>query len=296
LKYFKLLFLSILLYIPLTVRADNNPLELSDFFTSELQIIEEKIKELNPRLVSESANDDDALKIVKYNNYLAEYIFDEYLGYVVWALREKSNASGRAIKSEQRFINGAHEYTYWLDRGIMDSEECNGGRNGYYHAKEDTCAEIEKSIEWERSHLCLYPDKFEENRIEILEDRNGYSSFMIVEESFKDDIRRDLYFSLDRKTEETFGDENVVISLHGSYHMWPWTKSQEERNFVVQDIKDGMLECLPVSIEGCEPGQSGIFCHGIGIKGNIEDWRSSKVYMGEIGNFSKHYSYSHIKE
>lgn len=268
---------------------------LEEFFTSELPIIEEKMKELNPQLVAECANDSDAMKIVKYNNYLAKHIFDDYLDYAIWVLRQKSEATGRAIKTERSVYNGKNIYTYWLDRGIIDTDECSGGSNSeHYIPKADTCEEIEKSLEWERSHLCLYPDGFEENKIEVGEDEHGYTWMWVNEESVKDNLSRDVYFRLQRTTGEQVEKEYVAVSLAGTYHLRPWEKSQEFRNGVVQDIKDGMLECKPAPISSdCKFGTQNVFCNTIGIRGNISDWRSSRDYFGTGGNFSYSYVYEH---
>lgn len=266
------------------------------FFSSELQIIEEKMKDLNPTLVEQVANDDDRLKIVKYNNWWAKHIFDEYKDYALWALQQKSDATGRAVKLSTKVLNnGAHEYIYWLDRGIMDSDECNGGFNDpEYQPQEDSCAEIERSLEFERNHLCLYPDGFEEETVEITEDGDHYSSISVKEESARNNISRDVYVSLDAKSSVQTNGAAVFISLGGVYNLRPWQKAQEFRNWVVQDIKDGMLECKPAEINGCQSDEPGVFCSSIGIKGNIEDWRSSKDYIGEVGNFSIYYEYDHI--
>jgi len=105
-KRIGLMFLSILLCAPCVAWSDTNELlerkaqlerdlstsmfhgikDLDEFFSKELAIIEERVKEENPKLVESVKNYSDDIKVIKYNNWYAEQVFNEYRDFFLGGL------------------------------------------------------------------------------------------------------------------------------------------------------------------------------------------------------------------
>ena len=135
--------------------------EFKRIMSHSLPVIEQRVRQTNPTLVESAKNDTKEQKIVKYNNYLAQKTFDEYKKFFLWDIKQVGKDKGREVIEPSYNRKGEQEY-YWLDAGIMDTEQCNGGT---YVAKNNSKKEVEKQLRDEREHTCLYPDGFEEYHV-----------------------------------------------------------------------------------------------------------------------------------
>jgi len=270
-KRIGLMFLSVLLCAPCVAHADvdieQNVFagvhDLAEFVNQELQIVEEKMKEFNPRLVESVANDSDVVKIIKYNNWMAEHIFEEYRDFFLWDLRQQSEKTGREIKYEfNPDPRSSFQQRYWLDRGIMETDQCNG--HSSYTPKGVDCIEWNKVNQSEREHTCLYPDGFEEYEIWINEtsytlsdENNDYlmnsgckgcdvvKHFLVAQDNAKENIRTKYSVSLSGNSSV---DENAMTRFslyvfeteidYDRYHDW---RNREQQDIIDGKYIDGMV-------------------------------------------------------
>ena len=305
-------FLIVLLCMPTIARGEGDieqnifagVYDLAEFVNQELQIMEEKMKEFNPRLVESVANDSDIVKIIKYNNWMAEHIFEEYRDFFLWDLRQQSEKTGRKILS--RYEPGvSYPGKYWLDEGIMETDQCNGGR---YFPKEDSCIELYKSAQDEREHTCLYPDGFEEYSIYIddnesmADSENNYlvkkpagssgvlKELKVLQDNAKENIR--VKYEVELSGNSSIGENGANTSLllqifrtnmfYTDYHDW--------RNRVQQDIIDGKYTdgtvCEELPKETCDQYHLFHIPEGCASMGSGPDWKKWKsnrnIPMGRV--------------
>lgn len=105
---------------------------------SELAAIEKQLEIMNSELVEQNKALPDFEKLVVYRNYLARESYEYYKNYLISRIRQRSLETGRDIK----ITKGADYENLTLDRGILDSPECQ--RQG------------------DRVEPCPYPDGFED--------------------------------------------------------------------------------------------------------------------------------------
>lgn len=101
-------------------------------------ILFEEARNINPDKVAEIENiakDDEILKIKMLRSWLAEEIFNQYKSDFLEKFKQKSQKSGRKIKTSD------DDTVMWLDRGDLDSRKCTN-KDG--------------------DIICKYPDGFEE--------------------------------------------------------------------------------------------------------------------------------------
>lgn len=325
-KRIGILFLSIILYMPIVARGDvvtedsvfAGLHELEAFVSQELEIIEEKMKELNPRLVESAANDSDMVKIIKYNNWMAEYIFDEYRDFFVWDLRQQSEKTGRKIRSSFD-PDPSIDYSarYWLDNGIMETEQCNGGQ---YRMKGDTCFEWHELFQDEREHTCLYPDGFEEytvniNEMDSLSDSNNsywskarcegcdvVKKIAVFQDNAHDNVRRKYDVKLTGSSEiGGKGDQMTRLHLWVSETIIDYSKYQDWRNRTQQDIIDGKytdgMICEPSPKSECiDRGYEDGSCVHVHNGPDWKKWKSNRgMPMGTVHGEEFDYSLTTIK-
>jgi len=279
-KRIGLMFLSILLCAPCVAWSDTNELlerkaqlerdlstsmfhgikDLDEFFSKELAIIEERVKEENPKLVESVKNYSDDIKVIKYNNWYAEQVFNEYRDFFLWRLRERSQESGREIKSYfNPSLSVDFQSEYWLDRGELDTEKCNWGT---YRAKDNTREEVEKELADMREHVCLFPDGFEEHAVYLREedfsDDSTWDSFVekkiwAIDDSIKDGWH--VKFDVLLTGEWDLGDDtnlSRIVRLVIGYDLYDYKEYHNYRNQEHQDIKDGMFSYMLRDKKKCE--------------------------------------------
>lgn len=311
-KGFKLLFLSVLLCLP-TFAWGNGEIEqnffsgvsdLKTFVAHELPIMEEKMRELNPSLVEAVANDSDMVKIIKYNNWMAEHIFEEYRDYFLWNLRQKSEQTGREIKS--RYCpTCSYPTEYWLDKGIMETDQCNGHSD--YIPKGGGCIEWNKISQSEREHTCLYPDGFEEYRIWIdetqtLSDKNnGYlmnsgcrgcdvvKKLSVAQDNARDNIRVEYSVSLNGNS-SVDNDTNTMTKFslyvfeteidYDRYHDW---RNREQQDIIDGKMVEGMV-CTDLPKKECiNRGSKNGKCASKHSGPDWDKWKSNhNIPMGHV--------------
>ena len=247
--------------------------EYSEIMKQQLPIIEERMKQIDPDLVESYKDYTDVQKVVKYNNYLAEKTFNDYKDFFMWLMEQKSAESGRAIKNEI-YENGREVY-YWLDEGIMDSEQCNGHK--LYKNKNNGRYEVNKMLRDERKHTCLYPDGFEEYKITTQDFGSPYLSVSIDDHLTNIRAEYEVSLTIESDSDDPNNISNSVfldvfksVYNYQEWHQW--------RNQLNQDIKDGMYQYVPKKKQDCNPAFG---CKIIEIK-DIEKWKSSKIPGAKI--------------
>ena len=262
----------------------NGIYDFETFFSSELQIIEERVRQDNPELVESMKDADNDIKLIKYNNWYAQKVFDQYRNLFLWKLDEDSKKTGRSIKS--RFIADAvvdYQYEYWLDRGKLDTKKCNGGT---YQPKDTSEQEINKLLVDERKHTCFYPDGFEEHAVFIKDegDMNNirsdtiYKSLSIIDD-YKEDGKRieidiNLNGSWDWDRTNQLDDTHGLLSFSVAYDIYDYDEYHNYRNQEQQDIKNGMWSYLTKEDRQKDCTRLWDECPVMGIK-NPDKWKSS---------------------
>ena len=213
----------------------------------------------------------DMDKIILYNNLMVEILFAEYKSFFLWRLEQKSKETGRQIKQKE-FINekGLSERFFWLDRGVMDSEECNGG---IYKAKNRNRRQLKKELADERNHTCLYPNGFEEYEISI--QQHGDTHKIRVSEDNKSESKHfdwDIDVGYTDHGDKSFGDNIRYMNIYEI--IYDYDEYYKEQNLYNQDAKDGMWEPVPRKQHGCKRLNKGGMCHLFEIK-DMSKWDSS---------------------
>lgn len=306
-KYLRLLFLSVSLCIPLIAHGEvytydtpDNPMfayvsEYSKFIRQELPIIESYMVQINPDFVARIANHTDNQKIVYYNNYLAQMFFYKYYNFFLWDLEEKNKESGREIKRE---VNGNGYADYWLDRGIMDSEEC---QSMTYKTKNNSHREQEKRLNYIKDHTCFYPEGFENYSV-MYRDEDTIKTLNVTKDDKANGIHADYHISLIRSPyTDADNPDDVMTSLNlsVSYTVYDYSEWYEWEKQRAQDIKDGMYQIIgPKKKSECNK-KSPFGCWFIG-NDDMEKWKSSKIpdsFGGlYISDWSTIYQHSHTKK
>lgn len=267
----KIIVSFIFLFVPNIVVADNYIQNHKDFFNQELSIIEERIKKTNPELVESVKNDSDEIKIIKYNNWLAKNTFDDFRDFFVWKLEKQSETSGRKVRTAINLL-GPNSQEYWLDRGVLDEEKCNGGT---YVAKNNSRHQINKELRDMRRYTCLYPDGFEEFSIEYINNEQDASLIVAIDDKIKGlhteyylFLNNDMY--VDQNTNYESATQSIIFSVESA--VYDYTEYHNWRNQGRQDIKDGMYSYVPRKKQKCNT----LGCITKEVK-DIEKWKSAKL-------------------
>ena len=306
-KYFKLLFLSIFLFVPMVMNGEiythdvpNNPVftyvsEYSEFIKQELPIIESYMMQVNHDFVASLASYTDTQKIVYYKNYLAEMFFEKYYNFFLWDLEEKSKEFGREIKQK---VNGDKYADYWLDRGIMDSDKC---QSMIYKRKNNSKREQTKQLNYIKDHTCFYPDGFENYSIMYRDDDTIKTLDIVKDDSAKDmhTVYKVSLFRSPYADADNPDDIMASLNLYVSYTVYNYSEWYEWENQRAQDIKDGMYQIIgPKKKSECNE-KSPFGCWFIG-NDDMEKWKSSKIpdsFGGlHISNWSMIYQSSHTEK
>lgn len=210
-----------------------------------LPVIEERVRNIDSELVESAKNDTDEQKIVKYNNRLAQKVFDDYKKRFLSDLEQKSKQTARKIKEEKNPFsdNGTHT---WLDRGMLDTEQCNGGT---YTAKNDSEKEIEKARRDTMGHTCLYPDGFETYEMYFADDESMPGLYVEMDDKSKNVTEVyfvDLYRTVNA---DNPNDVGYHLMLDVSNLTYNYTENHIFRNAIQQDIKDGYMN-EPIQCQG----------------------------------------------
>lgn len=258
--------------------------EYTNLMKQQLPIIEERMKKIDPEFVESLQSDTDIQKVVKYNNYLAEKTFNDYKDFFVWLMEQKSLETGREIK-QQIYGNGKETF-YWLDEGIMDSEQCKG--HVVYRNKNNGRYEVTKMLRDERKHTCLYPDNFEEYKMVYQDFGSPYLNVSI--DDMSTNIRAEYVVSLTIKTSSNNPDNiSNFVDIDVSKFIYDYQDFHTWRNQVQQDIKDGMYQYVPKKKQNCN---STFGCQIIEAK-DLAKWKSSKLPATKITGISSNQSLSY---
>lgn len=263
-----------------------------DFIDYESQLIDDyMVSNIKPKFSTlfEEIMHSDVDKIILYRDLMAKILFAEYKSFFMWRLEQKSKETGREIKHKELGGDGdlLREEMYWLDAGIMDSEECNGGT---YQAKNRNRRQIKKQLRDQRLHTCLYPDGFEEYSVYFQTGTDGLH--MIVHEDNKSDSAHFVWsvtLSSAIENNENIHKHNQVFDVYEQ--IYDYSEYYREQNEWAQDVKDGMFEPLPRKEHGCKKLNGKQPCHLVDIKDSSKwqslsgDWGPSVTVTG--GNLTE---------
>ena len=228
--------------------------EYDNIMKQSLPIIEARISSLandplgtGAKLVQSSKDDTVFQKIVKYNNYLAEKTFNEYKDRFIADLYIHGQETNRAVRTKNygdgSNLNLTKEIFIWLDAGIMDSDQCNGGT---YKAKDYSREEVEKQLKDQRDHTCLYPDGFEDYTLVIENagaNHNNTKILLLSIDSVANNTHKTYKISLNKESYlDDSKNQTSAFYLDISSQETTYYEHQTERNNWQQDIKDGMRE------------------------------------------------------
>ena len=218
-------------------------IKYEEFIKHSLPIIEARMMQVDSELVKSSKNDTKEQKIVKYNNRLAQKVFDDYKNYFFEDIKKKSKETGRKIQPDGEIKPGAKHV--WLDRGILDTEQCNSGT---YIPKDGSEIEIEKVLRDTMEHTCLYPDGFETYDIEV---KDG------VLHVDKDDkikgVHTKYHIAMSNLLDLDYSkDIGSFVSIDIDKNVFDYNEYHKYRNTSQQEIKNGLYGPGPIPCYGAE--------------------------------------------
>ena len=243
-------------------------IDFSEITKQQLSIVEERMKQINPDLVKAVKDDTDEMKIVKYNNYLAEKVFNDYKDFFFKDLEEKSQETGRELMAD-KYNNNTYTY-HWLNRGILDTDEC----IPQYWAKNRSRIEVNKQLKDEREHTCFYPDGFEDYSISW-SGSNTIETLIVDRDFYNDKEHVSVSVSMVKPDNENNSDNIMadwVFSI--GYNVYDYEDFYAKENQRKQDIKDGMYQYIPKKRQGCEKGNP--FCTPFGVE-DMKKWKSASM-------------------
>lgn len=210
-------------------------IKYEEFIEHLLPVIEARMMQIDSELVEATKNDTKEQKIVKYNNRLAQKVFDDYKNYFFEDIKKKSKETGRKIQPDGEIKPGAEQI--WLDRGeYLESDACNGGT---YKAKDSSEKERVKERRDHMEHTCLYPDGYEEYYISCFDDTDRSFLEVYIEDKLKN-ISESYTIVLNRYIESDSQNEGLhYISLDISKQTRNYNEDLGWRNAMQQYIKDG---------------------------------------------------------
>ena len=239
--------------------------DVESILDAQLPIIEERMKhifsdinEFKHILVKEDIY--TQRKLIKYNNLLAEKIFNEYEEFFLWKMKQKSKETGREIKESV-----GYDTIYWLDAGIMDSEQCNGGT---YERNNNSKKEQAKYFEDLQKHTCLYPEGFEEFAIKLIE-YDGEHELVVFIDDVLSNIRNvyTIALKVDDNIDNSAIEENTLFFTSFKqtydYHDYHRYRNEEQSSIINGKIFD---EPLP---------KSKIEDYSFGMDNSYISWKAS---------------------
>lgn len=195
-------------------------MEYKELVKHSLPVIEERVRNIDSKLVDSAKNDTDEQKIVKYNNRLAQKVFDDYKNYFFEDIKIKAKERGLGEPKEARDVNQDNELLTWLDRGELDTEKCNSGR-----------------IVKNESDICLYPDGFEEYKIQFINDLTLPS--LHVERDDKSKNITEIY-DIDM-LKQSDDKSNYTIMIDVRKHVCNYQEYFQYRNQIKREEQDGTM-------------------------------------------------------
>lgn len=261
----------------------------SDIFTpnTKLQDLLKQAEKISPEIVQIINNNPDLSdeeKTLLLRSHLAEKAYEFYKVKFISDLRQRSQETGRQIKtfdhSGRDYDYDYTEYTYHLDRGKLDTPECN--RDG-----------------WD---VCYFPDGFEEfsiriqntshktdNNINTIETLYFFRDFPTQDERLTCSITFANNTSLGDTDSKTPSTQNASIDVgcqtykYTEYHTW--------RNNQVADVLAGGYDL--VNEQELAPGNPfGTKMYSLRMNENPSQWKSS-VHPGvHITGITADYHYN----
>jgi len=216
--------------------------------TNALDEMEKFLESKDPKLVKQMNGKDETVKFMRYRNRIAELAFEEYKEAAMAALRQRSQKTGRKIRESK----SGNQTDYWLDEGELDTAKCTGSQG--FHSKKTGCDGVNEELQYEREHMCFYPDGFEAHALSIVENDSGYSHIVIHDDyseknlviineiSLFDTIEIDSTARGRRRPRSERQDSQQVLFDVGT-SAYEYKEFYRVENLRVQDIRDGMYVC-----------------------------------------------------
>ena len=210
--------------------------------TAVLAEMESIIKTKDPDLVAELQDNSDDEKFAGYRSKLAELAFDEYEQAFVTALKQKSKETGRELKKREHNFGCESEVFYWLDKGELDSPECDIERPDLSD---------KEWVDWVTAHACFYPEGYEEHWLLIknldtcnkLTNKEFNDRQILATDDYKDKNTRIVYnIMLSDQSINGTSRHDQTIFLKVLQTSVDYDRFHAYRNQEVQDIRDGMYE------------------------------------------------------
>lgn len=271
------------LFTSLPVYADNGVGNTANLIFSTDPILETELDTIKNRLLAVDADFVASLEsmpltqqVRQIRGFLAQKSFEYYDKKYTQMLKDASNSTGRAIKTDtQDLINGMTREKLWLDRGELDNA------NLCYNTVE--------------RRACDYPDGFEDFDIE--KDTGGTIQTLRIDMDDKEsNTHYEIYISLTNTSDnyETTGMaqqfDNIVLRTtveEYNYDEWYAWRNQE-----MADVRAGKY--IPVT-ENEKPTPNSPFSAAEKID-NSREWKSIKLpnprMHGRIRNYSQSSSYT----
>lgn len=193
-----------------------------------LPVIEKRIKQISPDVVISAKDDSNEVKLVKYNNYLAQKVLSDYAKIFENYLTEKGKETGRKLHLR---TSGKKNY-FWLDRGDLDTDKC----KVTYTPKDYSDAEIEKYRRDEKEHTCFYPHDFEGYSVEV--NYNDTLSSLKVNIDDRANNTHEVYNISLSKSDKLNGLSHISVRLFT--HIYDYNEYYKYLNQIRQDLKDGL--------------------------------------------------------
>ena len=302
-------FLS-LLFWPLFVMADGqyylddakqivgSSENIADTFRKDYEELEKQILALDPDYaqVLQSKALTDLQKLTLARSYLAQKAFDYYKDNFLRDIEQHSVETNRKVVSLERTEPGFIDETWWLDRGVLDTDQCM--QDGW--------------------QTCMYPDNFEDFYINVqesiekdeygtqpLSNNNGYIKSVtyrkdIVDKNvhqscgvalaYQSSIFYGKAYKIDKLMDHATLRVGCEIAKYDEYHAW--------RNQEVEDTISGKHEII-----GTEQIETPMGLQTFLVERqskNMSEWKSNKLpatrYIGDLANYSSSISKTGVAE
>lgn len=242
-------------------------IKYTEFIEHSFPIIEARMMQIDSELVESTKNDTKEQKIVKYNNRLAQKVFDDYKNYFFEDIKKKSKETGRKIQPDGEIKPGARHV--WLDRGIFETEQCQGAT---YMAKDGSESEMNKQLHSRMERTCLYPDGFEEYDIKVKGDSLLPGLSVKIDDTSKG--TNTLYNISMYKLVDVDNPKSVSGAIYYSVeeNVFDYNENHRYRNQIQQEIKDGLWGAGPRRCHGDECEQ---------LKGLVQG-PTREIYKGHL--------------
>ena len=257
----------------------NSSFSTADTLTSMHEELTEKARMLNPSIVEkiEKKADTEEEKISMLRSWLAHETFEYYKNKFLSDLKQRSTETGRKIEKET--YKQASETNYWLNRGIIDTEQC-------------------KKDGWP---ICNYPDGFENYYLSIMDSKEQNNNYQtqhkqiildkdVPNEDYNLLCKLDITYQThndDEPTTDNIFTENAFLDI--SCHTTKYSEYHEWRNDLVEDVKNGKYDIVYKEKQP-EGSPFGEYIYHTRMNENPKAWKSNKIPASFIQ--SKTYNYS----